>query len=151
VVSDQIVRLGKCDRFDHPLRVVIVQCPPHEKRSNRKGNTGAGPSDGFLRIATDLLDPPAQIIALIYRHRYQIELFFRFFKQLLGCHHLISDKPEGIQIQVYCAIILCLLLSVWTGRKPTKATLEMFYFYIIDLATEEELAAHLNSLNSPTF
>jgi len=48
--------------------------------SNRKGNTGAGPSDGLLRIATNLWDVPAEIIALLYQYRYTIELFFRFFK-----------------------------------------------------------------------
>jgi len=52
-------------------------------------------------------------------------------------------SPTGIRIQVYCAIIACLLLSLWTGRKPTKATLEMFYYYFSGLAEEDELEAHL--------
>ena len=90
---------------NHSVRLIMVQVPPHEKRSNRKGNTGAGPSDGLLRIATNLLDVPAEIVALLYQHRFTIELFFRFFKHLLGCRHLLSDKPDGLRIQVYCAII----------------------------------------------
>lgn len=150
VVFDAVVALGDSEdarrRPQHPVRLVMVQVQPHEKRSNRKGNTGAGPSDGLLRIATNLLDVPAEIIALLYQYRYTIELFFRFFKHLLGCRHLLSDKPDGIRIQVYCAIIACLLLSLWTGRKPTKATLEMFYWYFIGLAEEDELEAHLAKL-----
>ena len=71
---------------------------PHDAarqaRRNRKGNTGAGPSDGVLRIATNLLDVPAEIIALIYQYRWTIELFFRFFKHVLGCRHLLSDDPR---------------------------------------------------------
>jgi hypothetical protein len=147
VVLDAVVQLGTGDRpgrrLHHPVRLVVVRVEPHEKRSHRKGNTGAGPSDGLLRIATNLLEPPAEIIALLYRYRYTIELFFRFFKHLLGCRHLLSDKPDGIRIQVYCAIIACMLLSLWTGRKPTKATLEMFYHYFTGLAEEDELEAHL--------
>jgi len=42
----------------HPLRVVVVKITPHEKRG---GAAGHG-SDGFLRIATNLLDLPAEII-----------------------------------------------------------------------------------------
>ncbi len=152
VVSDQVVDLGHPDSShrgpQQPVRLVIVQVSPHDKRSNRKGHTGAGPSDGLLRIATNLLDVPAEIIALLYQYRYTIELFFRFFKHLLGCRHQLSDKPDGIRIQVYCAIIACMLLSLWTGRKPTLATLEMFYWHFIGLAEEDELEAHLAKLKS---
>jgi IS4 transposase len=52
---------------------------------------------------------PAEVIALLYRHRYCVEIFFRFFKQVLGCRHLLSHKPEGILIQIYCAVIACVL------------------------------------------
>jgi len=152
VASDAVVALGDPEdasrRPHHPTRLVIVHTKPHDKRSNRKGNTGAGPSDGRLRIVTNLLDVPAEIVALLYQYRYTIELFFRFFKHLLGCRHLLSDKPDGIRIQVYCAIIACLLLSLWTGSKPTLATLDMLDWYFIGLADEEELEAHLAKLKS---
>jgi len=148
IVFDAVVALGDKPerRPKHPVRLIMVQVKPHEKRSNRKGNTGAGPSDGLLRIATNLLGVPAEIIALLYQHRFTIELFFRFFKHLLGCRHLLSDKPDGVRIQVYCAIIACMLLSLWTNRKPTKATLEMFYHYFTGLADEQELERHLQKL-----
>ena len=152
IVFDAVVALGDkpARRPKHPVRLIMVQVTPHEKRSNRKGNTGAGPSDGLLRIATNLLDVPAEIVALLYQHRFTIELFFRFFKHLLGCRHLLSDKPDGLRIQVYCAIIACMLLSLWTNRKPTKATLEMFYYYFTGLAEEDELENHLQKLKLQT-
>jgi len=152
ITFDAVVALGDNPerRPHHPVRLIMVQVPPHEKRSNRKGNTGAGPSDGLLRIATNLLDVPAEIVALLYQHRFTIELFFRFFKHLLGCRHLLSDKPDGLRIQVYCAIIACMLLSLWTNRKPTKATLEMFYYYFTGLAEEDELESHLQKLKLHT-
>jgi hypothetical protein len=152
VLSDQVVRLGlskKPDaRPDHPLRLVMVRMTPHAKRSNRKGNTGAGPSDGVLRIATNLLDAPAEIIAVIYQHRFTIELFFRFFKHALGCRHLLRDDRRGIEIQTYCAIIACMLISLLTGRKPTLRTYEMISYYFTGLADEEELLAHLAKLKT---
>jgi hypothetical protein len=152
VVRDVIANLGLSKaaraRPDHPVRLVIVETRPHEKRSNRKGNTGAGPSDGLLRIATNLLDLPAEIVALLYRYRYTIELFFRFFKHVLGCRHLLSDDPQGIEIQTYCAIIACMLISLCTGRKPTLRTYEMICYYLMGWADEEEFVAHLAKLHA---
>lgn len=154
VLSDQVIRLGQAMKPkrqpDHAVRLVCVQTKPHDKRSNRKGNTGAGPSDGVLRIATNLTDVPAAIIALLCRYRFTIEVFFRFFKHILGCRHLLSDSPEGIEIQTYCAIIACMLISLYTGRKPTLRTYEMVCYYFTGLADEEELLAHIAKLKPHT-
>jgi hypothetical protein len=64
----------------------------------------------------------------------------------LGCRHLLSHQQNGIEIQTYCAIIACLLISLWTGRKPTKRTYEMICFYFCGWASEEELLTHLAKL-----
>ena len=97
-------------------------------------------------MATNLLDVPADILAEIYRSRWQIEIFFRFFKHVLGCRHLLSEDAVGIEIQTYCGIIVCLLISLWTGKKPTLRTYEMVCFYMQGWADEEELLAHLEKL-----
>jgi len=150
VLSDQVISIGKSSkascRPDHKIRLVCVKCSPHTSRGKSKlGSTGAE-SDGILRIATNLLEVPAEIISLIYSQRWIIEIFFRFFKQFLGCSHLISHSQNGIEIQCYCAIIACLLINLWTGRKPTKRTFEMISYYFMGLASEEELIAHLEKL-----
>lgn len=150
VISDQTVQFGASSqeqaRPDHTTRLVIIKTTPHEKRSKSKGGSTGPGSDGYLRIVTDLLDVPAEIIALLYLYRWQIEIFFRFFKQMLGCRHLFFHSSNGIEIQAYCAIIACMLVSLWTGRKPTKRTYEMVCYYFLGLASEEELRRHLEKL-----
>ncbi len=147
VLGDAVIRLGyKDQRPDHPVRVVLVRTTPHKKTGGRKGGTAGPPSDGIIRIATNLLGPPAEVIADIYRHRWTIELFFRFFKHVLGCRHLISQDPVGIQIQAYCAIIACLLIHLWTGGRPTLRSYEMICFYLSGWAELDELTAHLEKL-----
>ena len=145
IALDAIVRLGEYqgaqDRPDHALRLVVVKTTPHEKR-------GGPASNGLLLIATNLLDLPAWIIALIYRYRWTIEVFFRFFKHMLGCRHLLSRDPKGVEIQTYCAIIACMLISLWTGRKPTRRTYEMICHYFTGMAEEDELMAHLAKLQA---
>ena len=149
VLSDQIVRFtsGKADaKPDHPVRLICVKCSPHTSRGKYSGGSSGVDSDGVLRIATNLLDVPAEIISLIYSKRWEIEIFFRFFKHMLGCRHLISHNQNGIEIQTYCAIIACMLISLWTGRKPTLRTFEMICFYFCGMASEAELMAHIDKL-----
>jgi hypothetical protein len=152
IVFDGVVRLGATSKADaqpdHPIRLVLIKTTPHVKRGKYRGGSAGPPSDGLLRIATDLLDVPAEIIGLIFQYRWTVELFFRFFKHILGCRHLLSHSQNGIEIQTYCAIIACMLLSLWTGRKPTLRTYEMVCFYFIGLADEEELLAHLAKLKA---
>lgn len=153
VLSDQIVSLGSGstkEKPNHRVRLVVIEAKPHKSKGRYGfGSTGQD-CDGFLRIATNLLDVPAEIIALLYHYRWQIEIFFRFFKHLLGCRHLLSHSRNGIEVQVYCAIIACMLISLWTGRKPTLRTHEMISWYFCGMADEEELLAHLARLKKPS-
>jgi len=89
---------------------------------------------------------PATGFSLRRYHGWQIELFFRFFKHVLGCRHLLSRDPAGLQIQAYCAIIACLLIHLWTGSRPTLRSYEMLCFYLSGWADLDELTAHLEKL-----
>ena len=148
IVSDQIAWLGcagKRDELKQPLRLVKITCTPHRKRSGHTGR--GGPEQGeFLLIATNLLEVPAEVIALIYKKRWTVELFFRFFKHVLGCRHLLSHRENGIEIQTYLAIIVSMLIALWTGRKPTLRTIEMIRYYFTGWAEADELEAHIAKL-----
>lgn len=151
VISDQVVEIGLSkkpgERANHPTRLVCVTCTPHQKRGKGKARGGGqtGPtSDGVLRIVTDLLDVPAHVIAFLYAYRWTIEVFFRFLKQILGCRHLLSTKPQGVQIQIYAAVICCLLLNTLTGAKPTKWTVTLMALYLQGLAGDDDVLRELN-------
>lgn len=152
VISDSIVKLGLSSaeglRPDHLTRLVVIRTTPHEKRGGRKGKTAGPSSSGELLLATNLLDVPAEIIGLIYQYRWTIEIFFRFFKQTLGCRHLLWEHPRGILLETYCAIIACLLINGSTGRKPTRRTYEMLCYYYLGLASLEEMTAHLAKMEA---
>jgi len=78
---------------------------------------------------------------------YNIELFFRWVKWVLGCRHLLSQGINGVRIQVYAACIASLLISLWVGRAPTKRTDEMLCFSLSGWATEAEVIAHIDRLH----
>jgi hypothetical protein len=149
IISDEVVRFpnsSASSRPDHPVRVICVRINPHTSRGKYRGGSSGVDSDGVLRIATNLLEAPAETIALIFSGRWAIETFFRFFKHILGCRHLLSHDQNGIEIQTYCAIIACMLIALWTDRKPTLRTYEMICFYFCGMADQEELMAHIEKL-----
>ena len=148
IISDEVVEFSKKSGLNHKTRVICIRCSPHTTRGKYRGGSSGVDSDGILRIATNLLDVPADVIGLIFSHRWAIETFFRFFKHMLGCRHLLSHNQNGIEIQTYCAIIACMLIALWTGKKPTLRTYEMICYYFIGLADEDELMAHIEKLKA---
>ena len=148
IVFDRQVRLGgnakTQEQLPAPVRLVAIKCAPHIKRSG-VGQGGPGQGETLL-IATDRFDLAPEVIALMSKHRWSIEIFFRFFKQVLGCRHLLSHDQNGIELQTYAAIIACMLIALWTGRKPTLRTYEMICWYFTGMADLEELTNHIARL-----
>jgi hypothetical protein len=148
IVFDKKIRLG-CNRktkeqLSVPVRLIAIKCRPHKKRHR---TALGGPEQGeMLLIVTDIFDLEADVIALIFRHRWAVEIFFRFFKHVLGCRHLLSYDQNGIELQTYAAIIACMLIALWTGRKPTLRTYEMLCWYFSGMADEDELLSHIQRL-----
>lgn len=147
VLGDRVVTLGRpsgvSGECDHPVRLVCVKTTPHVKRGKYKGGTAGPASDGVLRIATDLLDAPAYVVAFLFQSRWTIEVFIRFFKQTLGCRHLLSTRERGVEIQVYAAVIACMMLNLLTGRKPDKWAVTLMSLYLAGWASEADVLREL--------
>jgi IS4 transposase len=146
VVEDALVQLGsrpsRAETLSHPVRRIVVGGPvPGRPRSDR-------PARDQIVLLTNLLDVPAEIIALVYRHRWLIELFFRFLKHVLGCRRLLCEHPHGITLQVYCAILACLLLAEATGGSLNRRGYELVSLYLMGWAEEHELIAGLARLRA---
>jgi len=99
----------------------------------------------LLAVGVDREAMSAELVGLAYRYRWQIELFFKWIKCILKCRHLLAESPQGVQIQLYCALIAAMMLFALTGRKPTKRDMEMIQFYFSGLATFEELESSLKT------
>lgn len=139
VVRDVFIRRLGTEKHNsllkQPLRIVVVR--------------GAEP-DQLWVLATNALDMPAELIQTAYRYRWQIELFFRWLKCVLGCRHLLCENRAGVLLQVYCAIIAALLIGLWIGVKPNKRTYEMLCHYLSGWATADEVERHLKKLQQKT-
>jgi hypothetical protein len=140
IVRDVVIKQTGSDRHKNflqtPLRILVVDTGKHLLNG----------APDLMILCTNRLDLPAEMVALAYKFRWAIELFFRWFKRILGCQHLLSNNLNGVTIQVYLGMIASLLISLWIGKKPTLRTLEMLQFYLMGWATEEELQAHIAHL-----
>jgi hypothetical protein len=112
-----------------------------KKRSIRLRLVEIRAGDQHLLLVTNLTvdQASAQLVGLIYRRRWSIELFFRWIKCILGCRHFFAESPEGVALQLYLALIAALLFQQYSGRRPSKRQMELIQMYLLGWATAEEL------------
>lgn len=120
----------------------------------RLGKQGDGPrvrviailgEEETILVATTLpaADFPPELIAHLYKHRWEVELFFRWLKCILGCRHWLAESESGVALQVYLALIAAQLLVLYGGERPNRRQMEAIQFYLMGWATLEELVAKL--------
>jgi hypothetical protein len=122
--------LGK-ERPRHRVRVIWIRM-----------NSGE-----LLALATNLsVDRlPAHTAGVLYRKRWQVELFFRWIKCILKCRHFLAESERGVAIQLYLALIAALIIQLYTGSRPNKRTWEMLQWYSAGMAQPEELEKFLEA------
>jgi hypothetical protein len=119
VQSDTLVRVGwrqSRTTLTQPMRLVEIAQPDKP--------------DQPLRLLTNRLDLSAETIGVIYRHRWQVELFFRWLKCMANFQHFYSESPQGMTLQVYIALIGTLLIAIETGGQPSS-----YDFALMSMAT----------------
>ncbi len=158
VQRDRVVKLGCAaspELHERKIRLIEVHVTdpnallgrPRTRRVDRKTKaTRTTKTEHTLLLVTDQLDLPADLVVTLYRYRWQVELFFRWFKTILCADRLISLSQNGLTLVVYCGLIASLLITLWTGRKPTKRTYEMICLYLMGWAEAHEVEAHIARL-----
>ena len=124
VLKDMRVHLYKTGNnvVEYPFRLLITQNEKEKK---------------FLFL-TNRFDLSCEEIINIYRHRWDIEVFFRFLKQELNFRHFISVNENGIRILLYMTMILAMLILIYKkinglGYKTAK---RRFAIEFRDIITE---------------
>jgi IS4 transposase len=107
----------------------IVQLYGYEYVMNKKGNKikrqfpaeekyrvirfrPQGKSEDILLI-TNIFYVRAETIALMYRRRWDIEVFFRFLKQEVNWSHFISLNKNGIEVMLYMTLIAAMMIMIY--------------------------------------
>jgi IS4 transposase len=108
---DQTIRLNSArgrECYPEPLRRVSYVDP----------ETGKA-----LVFLTNQFELDALIVAMIYRRRWAIELFFRWIKQHLRLRGFFSTSPNGVRVQIWAAMCAFLLVAIAKQRKNLSQSL----------------------------
>ena len=128
VTSDRLVRLAGSTHRKAPdvvLREVVI-VPADD------------PGHPVYLLAT-LLDVDAATIGLLYRNRWQVELFFRWLKCYAKFDHLITHNREGVLLNFYVAVIGVTLMYLHMGHRPSKYLFLMMGMVASGAATLDEI------------
>lgn len=128
IQSDRLVRIG-C-REDQIARLPVLRVV-QINFTDRKGKAEA------MTLLTNRQDLPAWLIGLIYQHRWQVELFFRWLKCTAHFDHFFSESLQGMTLQIYITMIGLLLIAIETGAKPSK-----YDYTLLSLAATGLISSH---------
>jgi hypothetical protein len=88
---------------------------------------------GFV-LLTNNFELSALKIAILYKNRWQVELFFNWIKQHLKVKSFWGHTPNAFKTQLYCAIITyCLVANVIQELKINRSIYEIVQFLGISL------------------
>ena len=128
VTSDRLVRLvGSTQRKSPQIVLREVVIIPADDPSHP------------VYLLTTLLDLDASMIGLLYRHRRQVELLFRWLKSYARFDHLISHNRDGVLLSFYVAVIGVTLMYLHTGHRPSKYMFSLMGLVANGSATLEEI------------
>ena len=65
-----------------------------------------------FEFLTNLFDIRPDLIAALYKLRWQIELLFKQLKQNFPLKYFLGDNENAIKVQIYCTLIANLLMTV---------------------------------------
>lgn len=77
------------------------------------------------RYMTNDFEYPAEVIAYIYKKRWEIELFFKWIKQNLKIKTFFGISENAVKTQIWIAMIYYLLLRYIQGQTNFKSLLEL--------------------------
>ncbi len=135
--------VSEADRAAGVVRQAWATLGAGPTRSTRVRVVWVQTAEQTLRLVTHqaVAELSAELVALVYRYRWQVELFFRWIKCILGCRHWLAESATGVTVQVSLALIAALLLQLYTGGRPSKRMMELIQWYVLGVASVAELTA----------
>ena len=130
LVDDIEVRLytKTKEKTKRTFRVVKARFkePRDTTRPANKGRVKRVENDIYF-ITNDFGLTPKEV-AEAYRHRWDIEVFFRFLKQELSFSHFLSLSENGIKIVLYMTLITAMLIMIYKRENELGYDMAKFCF-----------------------
>jgi hypothetical protein len=93
-----------------------------------------------LVFLTNNFTLPSEIIATLYKARWEIELFFKWIKQNLRVKTFYGTSPNAVKIQIWIAMIVYLKLAILKERYHLEPSLsKLLHFLEVNLFERKSL------------
>jgi hypothetical protein len=102
-----------------------------------------------LVFLTNQFSFPAEIIAALYRYRWQVELFFKWIKQHLRIKAFYGTSENAVKTQIWIAISVYVLVAII--KKRLKIQLSLYTILQIFSVTIFEKMPILQALTETTY
>lgn len=100
----------------------------------------------LFSFITNLFDMKAENVAAIYKQRWGIELLYKQLKQNFPLKYFLGESENAISIQIWCALIANLLLSVIKRQLTRKTAFSCIASYVrVNLINYIHLIRFLNN------
>lgn len=105
-----------------------------------------------LVFLTNNLDIPAITVAMLYKLRWRIELFFRWIKGHLRIKHYYGTSPNAVKTQIWIAVCTYLMIAILHKQLKLPGslhrTLQVLSVHPFEKVTLNELLTESNHRNS---
>ncbi len=110
-------------RSDHTVVLASAASRKHYPDPLRRIHYHDAEQDRRLRFLTNNFDLPAPTVCLLYKSRWQVELFFRWIKQHLRIKAFYGYSENAVKTQIWIAVSVYLLVAIVKKRLTLEASL----------------------------
>jgi len=100
--------------------IVLLGTPGVNQAKKPVRLVGYTVNDTKYWVATSRYDLTAEQIAFIYKLRWDIEIFFGWWKRHLRVYHLIARSEYGLMVQILAGLITYLLLAIYCREQHNE-------------------------------
>lgn len=110
-------------RSDHTVVLASAASRKHYPDPLRRIHYHDAEQDRSLRFLTNNFDLPARTVCLLYKSRWQVELFFRWVKQHLRIKAFYGYSENAVKTQIWIAVSVYVLVAIVKKRLALEASL----------------------------
>ena len=110
-------------RSDHTVVLASAASRQHYPDPLRRVHYHDAEQDRSLRFLTNNFDLPALTVCLLYKSRWQVELFFKWIKQHLRIKAFYGYSENAVKTQIWIAVSVYVLVAIVKKRLALEASL----------------------------
>jgi len=125
-------------RSDHTVVLASAASRKHYPDPLRRIRYHDADQDRSLSFLTNNFDLPSKTICLLYKSRWQVELFFKWIKQHLRIKAFYGYSENAVKTQIWIAVAVYVLVAILKKRLALQGSLHEILQVLIVIRFQDE-------------